>query len=153
VVLIDPVIPESGELDELIQGREAATVLTCPWHVRDALKLQLPLYSPASERERIDSAIGYAAGDRLAVGIEAHPGPEPVDLVLWIHSHSALVFGDTLVDLGSGLELPDGWGPSNVSHSAVRSLLRRCLELPVELALPTHGTPASREEFERAIAD
>ena len=152
LMLIDPVIPQAG-LDELIQGREAVAVLTCPWHARDALKLHLPLYSPASEHDHVESATPYGAGDRLPVGIEALPGLEPVDLVLWIESHRALVFGDTLVDLGSGLELPDDWGPSGISHSAVRGVLRKCLELPFDLALPTHGRPAGREEFERAVTD
>jgi glyoxylase-like metal-dependent hydrolase (beta-lactamase superfamily II) len=152
VVLVDPVIPPDG-LDELIQDREAAAVLTCPWHARDALKLSLPVYAPASEQEGIDSAISYTVGDRLPLGIEALPGLEPEDLVLWIESHRALVFGDTLVDLGSGLELPDDWGPRGISHSEVRAQLRRCLELPFELALPSHGKPAGRDDFQHAVRD
>ena len=152
VVLVDPVIPEGGT-DELTHDREALAVLTCPWHARDALKLRLPLFAPASEGERIDSATGYSAGDRLPLGIEALPGLEPVDVVLWIEVHRALVFGDTLVDLGNGLELPDDWGPPDVSHAEVRGRLRRYLELPFELALPTHGRPASREDFQRAVTD
>ena len=152
LVLIDPVIPPGGT-DKLIQGREAVAVLTCPWHARDALKLQLPLYSPASEQDHVDSAIAYAAGDTLPVGIRALPGLEPVDLVLWIERHRALVFGNTLVDLGNGLDLPDDWGPSGISHAAVRGQLRQCLELPFELALPTHGSPAGRDAFQRAVTD
>jgi hypothetical protein len=48
----------------------------------------------------------YAAGDRLPVGVEAFPGREPNDLVLWIESCRAVVACDTLVDLGQGLEIP-----------------------------------------------
>jgi hypothetical protein len=152
LVLVDPVIPESG-LDELLLGREAAIALTCPWHARDALKLQLPLYAPTSDAEPVElaSALGYRAGDALPFGMDAFPGLEPIDLVLWVEGHRTLVFGDTLVDVGNGLELPDDWGPRNISHSAVVASLRRCLELPIELALPTHGPPADRAAFERAV--
>jgi glyoxylase-like metal-dependent hydrolase (beta-lactamase superfamily II) len=152
LVLVDPVIPENG-LDELLLGREAAIVLTCPWHARDALKLKLPLYAPTSDSEPIElaSALGYSAGDTLSFGIDAFEGLEPIDLVLWVQGYRALVFGDTLVDLGNGLELPDDWGPQNIAHSAVLASLRPCLELPIELALPTHGPPADRPAFERAI--
>src|ERR1700722_17898801 len=45
LVLIDPVIPQGG-LGDLLAGREAVTVLTCPWHARDALKLHVPLFAP-----------------------------------------------------------------------------------------------------------
>ncbi|HEY7380989.1 MAG TPA: MBL fold metallo-hydrolase [Gaiella sp.] len=48
----------------------------------------------------------FAAGDRLPVGVEAFPGMEPNDLVLWVESRRALVAGDTLIDRGSGLEFP-----------------------------------------------
>ena len=45
----------------------------------------------------------YAAGDRLPIGIEAFPGREHNDLVLWIESVGAVISGDTLVDFGGGL--------------------------------------------------
>ena len=47
----------------------------------------------------------YSAGDRLPLGIEAFPGWEHNDLVLWIESRGAVVAGDTLVDFGRGLEI------------------------------------------------
>jgi glyoxylase-like metal-dependent hydrolase (beta-lactamase superfamily II) len=150
LVLVDPVIPEGG-FGDLLRGRDAVSVLTCPWHARDALKLQLPVYAPGDESERVRSAVEYAVGDTLPFGIEAFPGLEPIDLVLWVQSHKALVFGDTLVDFGNGLELPDDWGPRDAHHPAVLASLRRCLELPIELALPTHGPPADRAAFERAV--
>ena len=152
LVVIDPVLPDGG-LGELLRDRSGVTVLTCPWHVRDALKLQLPLYAPPPDAGEPDPlpAETYAAGDTLPFGITAFPGLEPNDLVLWIERHRALVFGDTLIDAGNGLELPDDWGPSRISHPPVLAALRELLELPVELALPTHGPPAGRAAFERAV--
>ena len=44
----------------------------------------------------------YAAGDRLPIGIEAFPGREHNDLVLWIESRRAVVAGDALVDSRAG---------------------------------------------------
>ena len=151
-VLIDPVIPPGG-LGHLLAGREAVTVLTCPWHARDALKLQLPLLAPPPDPGDTDPlpAEHFAAGDTLAFGMTAFPGLEPIDLVLWVESYKALVFGDSLVDLGSGLELPDDWGPKDVSHPDVLRSLRSLLDLPIEHALPTHGSPTGRTAFERAL--
>jgi glyoxylase-like metal-dependent hydrolase (beta-lactamase superfamily II) len=152
VVLIDPAIPDGG-LDELLRGRDAVTVLTCPWHTRDARALGLPVYAPPPEQDDREPATAtYAAGDTLPFGIAAFPGLEPFDLVLWIERHRALVFGDTLVDLGDGLELPDDWGPGEIPHAPVFASLRERLQLPIELALPTHGPPADRAAFERALA-
>jgi hypothetical protein len=51
----------------------------------------------------------FSAGDRLPVGVEAFPGIEPNDLMLWVESRRALVVGDTIIDRGNGLEIP--WPP------------------------------------------
>ena len=62
----------------------------------------------------------YAAGDRLPIGIQAFPGREHNDLVLWIESRSAVVAGDTLADFGRGFEMPREWLREGVT-SANRS--------------------------------
>jgi glyoxylase-like metal-dependent hydrolase (beta-lactamase superfamily II) len=154
LVLIDPVVPEGG-LEDLTAGRgDAVIALTCPWHARDAETLGLPVFAPPPDPEATESleARRFRAGEKLRFGVEVFDGLEPIDLVLWFGSHRALVFGDTLIDIGNGLELPDGWGPSGISHPDVLESLRARLELPVELALPTHGPPADRRAFERAVA-
>ena len=52
----------------------------------------------------------YAAGDRLPVGVEAFPGGVGNDdLVLWVESRGAVVAGDSLIDRGNGLEIPEDW--------------------------------------------
>ena len=52
----------------------------------------------------------YPAGDRLPIGIEAFPGREHNDLVLWIERVGAVISGDTLVDFGRGWSSTSGCG-------------------------------------------
>jgi hypothetical protein len=47
----------------------------------------------------------YAAGDRLAIGIEAFAGREHNDLILWTVGVGAVIAGDSLADFGTGLTL------------------------------------------------
>jgi glyoxylase-like metal-dependent hydrolase (beta-lactamase superfamily II) len=99
-----------------------------------------------------------SAGDRLPIGVEAFPGMEPNDLVLWIESRRALVVGDTLIDRGGGLEFPTDWASRGaiaergVPPEQILEGLSPLLELPVELVLPTHGAPADRAALERALS-
>ena len=88
----------------------------------------------------------------MPVGVEALPGMEPNDLVLWIDSRRALVAGDTLIDRGEGLEFPADWANKDVPPEQILEGLRPLLELPVELVLPTHGAPTDRAALERALA-
>jgi glyoxylase-like metal-dependent hydrolase (beta-lactamase superfamily II) len=85
------------------------------------------------------------------VGVEAFPGMEPNDLVLWVESRRALVAGDTLVDRGNGLEIPLP-PPKGVPPEQILEGLQPLLELPVELVLPTHGAPTNRAALERAVS-
>ena len=90
-------------------------MLTCPWHARDAQslaeRLGAPLYVPPPDEGDPNPLEGHVfrAGERLPVGVEAFPGMEPNDLVLWVESRRALVTGDTLIDRGDGLEFPVDW--------------------------------------------
>lgn len=93
----------------------------------------------------------YAAGDRLPIGIEAFPGREHNDLVLWIERGEAVISGDTLVDFGKGLQIGD-WLRADVSRDEVADGLRPLLTRPVAAVLPTHGAPTDRAALERALA-
>ena len=93
----------------------------------------------------------YLAGDRLPVGVEALPGREHNDLLLWIESHRAVTFGDTLEDLGHGLQITP-WLRAGVTREQVAERLRPLLALPVEHVLATHGGPMDRAALERALA-
>ena len=133
-------------------------MLTCPWHVRDAQslaeRLGAPLHVPPPDEgdpNPVDGQV-FRAGERLPVGVEALPGMEPNDLVLWVESHRVLVAGDTLIDRGHGLEVPAEWASEGVLPGQILEALRPLLELPVELVLATHGGPSDRAALERALS-
>jgi glyoxylase-like metal-dependent hydrolase (beta-lactamase superfamily II) len=157
LLLFDP-LDMPSEIEELAAGRETAIVLTCPWHRRDAAglaeQLSVPIYVPPPDPPDPNPVKGevFSAGDRLPVGVEAFPGREPNDLMLWVESRRALVAGDTLIDRGPGLELPVSWIPEGVTAEQVLEALRPLLELPVELVLATHGGPTDRAALERALS-
>jgi glyoxylase-like metal-dependent hydrolase (beta-lactamase superfamily II) len=94
----------------------------------------------------------YSAGDRLPIGIEAFPGREHNDLVLWIESRRAVVAGDALQDFGRGLEIRQESLTKGVTREQVVEGLRPLLGLPVELVLPAHGAPTDRAALERALS-
>lgn len=132
LVLIDPLDPPDA-----LAARAAAVVVTCPAHSRDSARLGVRVHAP---------------GDALPEGIVAHPSPDPDDRVLWIPEHRALVFGDSLIDRGERLEIPASWAEPGFTREDWAATLRPLLELPVELALPTHGPPGDRAALERALA-
>jgi glyoxylase-like metal-dependent hydrolase (beta-lactamase superfamily II) len=103
-------------------------------------------------KERKGDARPYAAGDRLAVGVEAFPGQKPNDMVLWIESHAALIAGDTLVDFGHGLEINPRWLGPTLTREDVVGPLRPLLDLPVEHALATHGGRFGRAALGHALS-
>jgi hypothetical protein len=157
LLLFDP-LALPGEIEELAAGRETAIVLTCPWHRRDARALAersgWPIYVPPPDPPDPDPVKGqvFEAGERLPVGVEAFPGREPNDPVLWIESRRALVAGDTLIEREQGLEFPRDWVPEGVPPEQILESLQQLLELPVELVLPTHGAPTDRAALERALS-
>jgi glyoxylase-like metal-dependent hydrolase (beta-lactamase superfamily II) len=157
LLLIDPTTPPSP-VDGLAAARETVIVLTCPWHERDARTLAgrfgAQVFSPPPDLPEDDSIATqiFVAGDRLPIGVEAFPGMEPNDLVLWIESHRALVAGDTLIDRGQGFEFPTDWANKGVPAEQILETLRPLLDLPVEFVLPTHGAPTDRAALGRALA-
>jgi glyoxylase-like metal-dependent hydrolase (beta-lactamase superfamily II) len=157
LLLFDPIAPPSL-VDEVAASRHPVVVLTCPWHVRDTVslveRLGAPVFVPPPDEGDPDPVDGevFRAGDKLPVGVQAFPGMEPNDLVLWIESRRALVVGDTLIDRGDGLEFPVDWANKGVPAEQILEELRPLLELPVEHVLATHGAPADRAALERALA-
>ena len=93
----------------------------------------------------------YSAGDRLVLGIEAFPGREHNDMVLWVEDRNTVVCGDTLVDFGEGFEIAS-WLRADVTREQVVAGLRPLLDRPVEHVLPAHGAPTDRAALERALA-
>lgn len=179
LLLFDPLaVPE--ELLALAAERETAIVLTAPWHERDAealvARLGVPVYTPAADtaadliakfgvtaeqagdgspdlrwlRQGGGEAHWFEPGDRLPFGVEAYPGREPNDLVLWVDGARAVVAGDTLADFGNGLGLNE-WLRGDARRETIVAGLRPLLDLPVELVLPAHGEPTDRAALERAL--
>jgi glyoxylase-like metal-dependent hydrolase (beta-lactamase superfamily II) len=157
LLLFDPLAAPS-EIEQLAAERETAIVLTSPWHARDARtlaeRLGVPLYVPPPDEGDPNPVEGevFRAGERLPVGVEAFPGMEPNDLVLWVESQRALVAGDSLLDRGNGLEFPTDWADKGVPPEQILEGLRPLLELPVEHVLATHGGPFDRADLERALS-
>jgi len=120
----------------------------------DDAALGFPVWAPAPDRpeDQLVPATRYAIGDSL-FGMEAYPGREgELDLVLWSERIRAVIAGDTLINLGNGLEIPASWLPEGVTVEQVATGLRPLLDKPVEFVLPTHGEPADRAALERALA-
>jgi glyoxylase-like metal-dependent hydrolase (beta-lactamase superfamily II) len=159
LLLFDP-LALPADIEQLAANRETVIVLTCPWHRRDAPALSerhgWPIHVPPPDPSDPDPVKGrvFKAGERLPVGIEAILGMEPNDSVLWVDSHRALLAGDTLLDRGEGLVFPHDWADRGTGEAPekIRNRLRRLLQLPVELVLPTHGAPTDRSALERALA-
>ena len=156
LLLIDPTTPPSP-VDELASERETVIVLTCPWHARDTLKLverfgATVFAPPPDDADNPVPATVFEAGDRLPIGVEAFPGMEPNDLVLWVVGRRALFAGDSLIDRGNGFEFPRDWANKGVPADEILTSLRPLLDLPVEHVLPTHGAPTDRAGLERALA-
>jgi glyoxylase-like metal-dependent hydrolase (beta-lactamase superfamily II) len=157
ILLFDPLAAPS-EIEDRARERGAVIVLTCTWHRRDAMELAqrfgAEIYVPPPDPPSPDPVPGHVfeAGDRLPFGIEAYPGREPNDLVLWVDRIRALVVGDTLIDRGHGLEFPRDWVPDGMDADVVFASLQPLRELPVELVLATHGGPADGAALERALS-
>jgi glyoxylase-like metal-dependent hydrolase (beta-lactamase superfamily II) len=93
-----------------------------------------------------------AAGDRLPFGIEAFPGRERNDFVLWVDGHGAVICGDALADFGDGFQINPVALTGGVTREQVVTGLRPLLQRDVELVLPAHGAPTDRAALERALA-
>jgi glyoxylase-like metal-dependent hydrolase (beta-lactamase superfamily II) len=181
LLLFDPLgVPD--EILGLAAEREPVILLTAPWHERDArdlvARLGAPVYAPPADtaddlmqkygvsaeqagegspdlgwlRSGGAEAHWFAAGDRLPFGIEAFPGREHNDLVLWIESRRAVVAGDSLADFADGIAIQPEWLREGVPREQVAEGLRPLLSSDVEVVLPAHGEPTDRAALERALS-
>lgn len=180
LILFDPLaVPKA--LLALGEERGPVVVLTAPWHERDTRSLvehfHATVFAPRPDsaqdlidkygitaelagdgspdlawlKTRADTVHWYGAGDRLPAGIEAYPGRESNDLVLWVPVAGAVIAGDSLGDFGTGFALNE-WLRGGVTRGQVVERLRPLLALPVEVVLPAHGPPADRSALERALS-
>ena len=157
LVVIDPLVPPPA-LTELASKRKPAIVLTCQWHRRDsealADGLHAPLYTPPPNPEDDAEPLTerlYGPGDPLPMGLEALAGLDETDLVLWSAHHGAVVAGDTLIDRGAGLILPNDWARKRGGPGPIVERLAMLLERNVDVVLPTHGLPTDRDALAQAL--
>jgi glyoxylase-like metal-dependent hydrolase (beta-lactamase superfamily II) len=150
LVLLDPLSPPSL-VDELVGGKEVATVLTCDWHDRSAPQLVERLgagvYAPAGG-EGVLAAHHFDPCDPLPGEVVAYRGTHPGEVALWIAEARALVVGDSLITKDGVLKIPETWLPQGESVADVSRRLAPLLELPVELVLTTHGEPVREDGAE-----
>ena len=180
LLFFDPLaVPD--KLLAIAPEREPVIVLTAPWHERDTQalveRLGAAVFAPPPDtaqdlvdkygitaeqagdgspdlrwlRGGDENVHWYGAGSRLPAGIEAHAGRENNDLVLWKESVGAVIAGDSLADLGTGLALNE-WLRGGVTREQVVARLRTLLDLPVEVVCPAHGAPTDRAALERALS-
>jgi glyoxylase-like metal-dependent hydrolase (beta-lactamase superfamily II) len=138
-------------------------VLTSPWHERDTRVLveehDPPVFvtDPGEDSPDVEWLLSGEVGDPhlysvdggLPAGIEALPGREPNDVVLWVPSRRSVVAGDTLVDFGDGLTIHEPW--LSTSREQVVEQLCPLLDLPVEHVLATHGGPHDAAALRHAL--
>lgn len=145
LVLVDPLVPEDGFLDELVERRDrpVSILQTIRFHGRS--------------RELLERR----CADRLAP--EPGPGVDPVPIggtgetMVWLPELRALVPGDRLLGDGrGGLRMtPESWlRYLPLDRAGLAEALRPLLDLPVEHVIVSHGEPViggGRAAIARAI--
>jgi hypothetical protein len=175
VLLIDPLVPPDPQeaerfwraLDRDVGrvGGGPTVLLTVYWHARSATVIAdryagTRVLAPDAGREESEQRTRvtdwFSPGDALPGGVMAFATPFPVEVVLWLPSHAAIVPGDVLLgDRSGGLRLPpDSWLGDEVTREEVKETLRPLLELPIERLLVSHGDPVlsgGRNALARAL--
>ena len=153
-VLIDPLLPVSERhsflnwLDERVAGRPVSVLTTVRWHRRDRDEL--------AEHYRAQTPGEWNA---VPPGVSPRPLRGAGETLYWLDGPRALVCGDRVLGApGGGLRLcPESWlADVAVDRAGLAGLLRRLLELPIELVLPSHGEPVlhdGRAALAHALAD
>jgi glyoxylase-like metal-dependent hydrolase (beta-lactamase superfamily II) len=172
VVLIDPLIV-GGDPDLWAalnpSGQQVTVVVTLHWHVRSAAELAERYGARVWASEHVAGRLGdvvtdvFEDGDRLPGGIVGLD-PVPVsnheteglveEATLWLPEQRVIVVGDLLVGAADGLRIWWSDREDPLWESRVLPFVRRLAELPVEMVLPAHGEPVTRDgraELERAL--
>jgi glyoxylase-like metal-dependent hydrolase (beta-lactamase superfamily II) len=171
LVLIDPLLvgDQWQTLGDSLDGRRPHVLLTIHWHARSAAEVAERLSAAriwAHSRNRAAVARRAPVSDVFRVGgelpgglsaIEARPRSE---VLFWEPRTKALIVGDALLgdgEKGDGLHTcPASWLPEPSTLDDLRASLRPAADLPVELILPSHGSPVlsdAPQELTRAAAE
>jgi glyoxylase-like metal-dependent hydrolase (beta-lactamase superfamily II) len=176
LVLIDPLVPESGEDEQLIWteldeiasrvDRPIAVLLTIFWHERSTSRvferysktLGARVYAHEPAIDRIDALVTdpFRIGDKLPGGIQAFEAQRSDEVVFWLPAASALAVGDVILGRKDGLRLfPESWSGGD-RMDEVRAALRQVLDLPIETVLTGHGPPVlarGRDALAKALTE
>jgi glyoxylase-like metal-dependent hydrolase (beta-lactamase superfamily II) len=165
LLLIDPLLPQTDSrsvidlLDELARDRDVHALITIGYHTRSAEQLceryGARVYGPPTCASRLRNTAlltELEPGEPGPAGAIAYPigRPRRSERPLWLPSHRALVFGDTVVTTpGNDLRV---WLQDPVDEKRLRWYRDRyaptfdpLLELPVERVLVTHGEPVLKD--------
>ena len=154
-LLIDPLVPDEGFLDDLVRG-PVAILITIPYHARSAEALSerygAPIHGHPAVAKRLRTAKLDPIEGELPGGARAYAIGKPRRYETPIHlpSHKALAFGDALVGTPEGeLRL---WAQDRVDDKRAGwyrdtfvPTLAPLRELPIERVLVTHGEPVLRD--------
>jgi glyoxylase-like metal-dependent hydrolase (beta-lactamase superfamily II) len=161
LLLIDPLLPagEDAQVLELLDGlagdRDVHVLITIGYHVRSAEQLceryGARVYGPANCASRLrNSALltELEPGEPGPAGVIAFPigHPRRTERPLWLPSHAALAFGDSVVTTPEGELRVWIWNPLDDKRMRwyrdhFAPTLEPLLELPAERILVTHGEP------------
>ncbi|HET8813921.1 MAG TPA: MBL fold metallo-hydrolase [Solirubrobacterales bacterium] len=170
LVLIDPLLVGNhwDQLERALGDRRLHVLLTIHWHARSAAEVAERFPGPrvwAHSRDRAAVARRapvtdvFRLGDDLPAGLVAIEARPRSEVLFWEPRSRALIVGDALLgdgENGEGLHTcPAWWLPGSLDLEDLRGALRPALDLPVEVVLPSHGSPVfrdAREELARVAA-
>ena len=167
LALFDPLVPEGEEaafweaLDRDVEHHgPPAMLLTIFWHSRSAQAIldryhgaMVWVHSRSQEpfADRVGLTNTFGDGDVLPGGVEAIAMHHRSEAAFWVPSHSALVFGDSVLGYEGRAELcPPSWLAEDEDESVeeLKASVRRALEREPERLLLTHGGPHTRAELQ-----
>jgi hypothetical protein len=157
--IVDPLLPKAGaddvveRLDGQIGSRDAVIHITIPYHVRSANELarmlDIPVCGHPGLQRRLERGVQFCNAldpGSLPTGFAVQQIGNPVrnELLLWCEPLRALVVGDSIVGVNSGLRV---W--ANIEEAKRRfwyehrflPTLEPLGQLGVDHVLVTHGEP------------
>lgn len=156
LVLVDPILVDDqwNQLERALRNRQLHVLLTIHWHARsaaevaerfDGARIWAHSRNRAAVARRAPATDVFRFGDPLPGGLVALEARPRSEVLYWEPRSRALIVGDALLgdgEKGSGLHTcPASWLPESTDLAELRKALRAALDLPIELVLPSHGTP------------
>jgi hypothetical protein len=155
LLLVDPLVTEDGggavlDLLDALAGDEVAIVVTIPYHARSAEPLAerygATIHGHPATAKRFADA-GRLTDGPPPGGVTAHPigRPRRYEQPVHVPSHSALAFGDAIVEVDGELRM---WCQERIDDRRIAwyrdvfaPTVEPLLALDVDRVLVTHGEP------------